>query len=103
MSEFAFRDPGSVIVPDPGARCRRCNGNEHLIEGDGQVVCRVCIEELGAIANDPHVTTQRVLEALQARHGDVTTLLRVGGPNRDETHLVWDWIAPWPGVEPRRS
>lgn len=92
---FVFRDAGSVIEADPTARCRKCAGREHLIEGDGPPVCRPCIDQLGAIAGDPHVTTHRVLEALQERHGDVTRIVRTAG---HDSRMMWDWAGAWPAA-----
>lgn len=92
---FVFRDAGSAISPDANARCSRCNGIDHLIEGDGPVVCRPYIDQLGAIAGDPHVTTHRVLEALQERHGDIVRIARTAG---HDSRMLWDWDASWPGA-----
>lgn len=90
---YVFRHPGTVIEYDPTARCRRCNGSEHLIEGDGLPICRPCIDQLGSVAGDPHVTTHRILATLQERHGDVTRIARTAG---HDSRMVWLWTDEWP-------
>jgi hypothetical protein len=95
---FAFRDPGCAIVADPTARCVACESAEHLVEGDGAPVCRVCIDELGHAAGDPIRSEVELLQALADRHRDVVSLTRVAS-NTEPLRFEWAWTDRWPGVE----
>jgi hypothetical protein len=88
-----FRTSGTAIVLPVDARCLRCNGAEHLVVGDGPVVCRPCIDLLGGIARDPLKAPARYLELLAELHGEVVALT-VARP--DDAVLAWEWIAGWP-------
>ena len=92
------------IVSHPLAidRCVRCSGVEHLIRDDGPVICRPCIDLLGGIAGEPERADNRILTALIRRHGDVVKLSRAPAVRGlPAAPLKWEWIAPWPDVEPR--
>jgi len=98
----AYHMPGTAIVSSLDARCVRCNGTDHLVAGDGAIVCRPCIDRLGGIARDPLTAAPRLLEVLQELHSEVASLVRVG--DRDGTMLVWEWIADWPvGADQHRT
>jgi hypothetical protein len=72
-------------------RCHRCNGVEHLIDGDGPLVCRPCIDMLGSIAADPHRADHRIVTALLQRHGDVLSLQRFPVGTGGDTEMRWTW------------
>jgi ribosomal protein S14 len=40
----------AVRPPVERARCQRCGRGEHLVEGDGRVVCRICLFAWGHFA-----------------------------------------------------
>lgn len=85
------------------ACCQRCTGTDHLVSGDGPLVCRPCVDLLGSIAADPSRADEHILTAVLELHGDVVHLARVPAIARGQTAgLAWVWPESWPGVEPVR-
>jgi hypothetical protein len=97
VTAFRHRMPGTSIESAPGARCRLCRGTEHLIHGEGVVVCRVCLMAVGEAAGFPTKAKPVAIDALAELHHDVVTLLRIATRDQD-AELAWEWTAAWPGA-----
>jgi sulfur relay (sulfurtransferase) complex TusBCD TusD component (DsrE family) len=75
--------------------CVYCSWTTHLVQGDGPVVvCRACMGERGAAADDPTSVNVTLLRQLRRRHRAVVALseAKTGYP-------AWSWIAEWPGAK----
>lgn len=87
----------AIPQPPPEATCARCSSSKHLVVGDGELVCRPCIDLLGGAARDPEHAPDDLLGLLLELHDDVIDLVR-----EDEV-LAWLWIAPWPRAGEREA
>ena len=78
------------------ARCRHCGNQTHLIDGDGPLVCRVCVYRFGDAAGRPELLSQGEALLLKIAHSDVVTL------GTDGRRWFWCWSKDWPGKPERQ-
>ena len=81
----------TTVYPVPGACCDRCRGTEHLIEGDGPTVCRLCVSLLTETAADPYTASPKLRGWLQELHSDIVQLVEQG-----HGAVEWVWSPDWP-------